>query len=454
MKLQTLGVLAGLSMLISPVFAEDKAATDQTCIKSGSAYTSTMNWNQRKELFVQGTITDCEDKVWDILIIPGTDKSKNMTVRAIERSADRVVKHTTHLVDGQTYSRMGDNIAEMFSDTAEFSGDGFVRMKEGVIDHAIIDSSERIFVKSFNDWGRGFSNAGAVASDGNFSWLPMTIFEGFIKPLSLTAWNITVGVTKDIVWYGGGKFVVGAIQATLGGIGMVVTPILSPGYELVVRPLWGLAASVVDTVVVGGITSGTIYVWNGTAWTLSQLNDVPKRESTIGGLRMVDLRFDPNDPRNLPKITDVSFDTFSSMIQAQVKNTELKKLQDPLSAEMEAKDKEARALRAKAKELDNEYYELRDQKRANERAYEKDPVVEASAKVIRSARRADEINIEDGVKLVVKDMSALNELVMETAAEMGTTLSAQEAEAITAEIVKTFTSNLKMEMETETVQVQ
>ncbi len=59
-----------------------------------------MNSSQRKELYVQGTVTDCEDRVWDIVLILGSQASKDMTVIAIKRSGDRISDHTSHLIKG------------------------------------------------------------------------------------------------------------------------------------------------------------------------------------------------------------------------------------------------------------------------------------------------------------------------------------------------------------------
>jgi len=95
---KSFGALLFASALIVPsmphAFAQEVDQTIETevpsCIKSGSAYTKRMNSQQRKQLYVQGTITDCQDRVWDITLIPGSDTSKNMTVKAFKRSGDRI----------------------------------------------------------------------------------------------------------------------------------------------------------------------------------------------------------------------------------------------------------------------------------------------------------------------------------------------------------------------------
>ena len=52
---------------------------------------------------------------------------------------------------------------------------------------------------------------------------------------------------------------------------------------------------------------------------------------------------------------------------------------------------------------------------------------------------ADEVNVNNDIKIVIKDAPALKELVLETSDEMGSKVSDAEAETIAAELVKTFT---------------
>src|SRR5665647_317628 len=72
-----------------------------SCIKSGVAISPKMNKEQRKELFIRGRITDCEGQIWNIKIIPGSDISKQMTIKSWRFASDK----TKELFKIETYSK-------------------------------------------------------------------------------------------------------------------------------------------------------------------------------------------------------------------------------------------------------------------------------------------------------------------------------------------------------------
>jgi len=439
---KTLGVLLLLSMCSARSFSDEISSEISSCIKSGSAYTSTMNSTQRKELFVRGTITDCKDKVWDIVLIPGSDKSKTMTVKALKRSGDLIVENTTHLAESRTYYSMGRNIKRLFEQSNELSSEGVSRIKEGVVDDAIIEGiAETMFMKTGKDWMNGFISAGRVAADGNFGWSAGAVYAGLIKPLGKTFLNVGEAVIWHVTLKGGSKLIWGTVETVTGGVGMVISPVVSPGYEIIFRPLGALTISVIDTVVIGGVTSGAVFVWNGTSWTLSQLSDVPTRESSIGSLDLVELKFNPHAAENQVHITNIEFAIFSKMLQAQIKNIQVEHAKIPIGETINDNKDKIKQLKAQIKGLEKNNNDLKNQKKKLSYDYRSDPTVKATEELIASASNADEIMITDEIKLVIKDMKALKRLVLETSNEMGVKVSDEEAEGIVKETVKTFNTN-------------
>ena len=183
---KTLSTALMLAVVSTSAFSDDAQTELPSCIKSGSAFANKMNLEQRGELFVSGTITDCNDVVWDISLIPGANASKEMTMRAISRSANRVANNTTHLVDGDTYERMGENIQTVFNGSSRIAGLGLNNMKEAVVDDAIVGGiGETMIGRSARNWREGFSTAGEVAKDRNFGWTAGILYAGLLKPTGI-----------------------------------------------------------------------------------------------------------------------------------------------------------------------------------------------------------------------------------------------------------------------------
>ena len=455
---KSFGALHFASALIVPsmplAFAQEVDQTIETevpsCIKSGSAYTKRMNSQQRKQLYVQGTITDCQDRVWDITLIPGSDTSKNMTVKAFKRSGDRIANHTKHIIEGDTYANLGQDIKDTFVYSYEMSKNGLSTMKDGAKNAFVDGIGQTMIMKTGRDWKNGFSNAGAVAADGNFGWPVGVFYSGLLKPVGQTVFNVGKALVWDVTLKGGSKVIWGGLKTVTGGAGMVVSPILSPGYELIIRPLGALTISVLDTVAVGGIASGAVYVWNGAAWTLSQLSDVPTRESSVAGLTLVDLEFDPDAPEHQQVVTNIEFNTFAQMIQAQVANIQTNNNKKPYESAIADNKAKIKKLNDEIQELSDENYELQEKIREEKRNYDQNPVVEAINVMRYNARyQADEIVIADDVKLVVRDFNSLKELVLATADEMNVQMSNEEAEDIANELIKTFSKDYGLDEDQE-----
>tara|TARA_Y100000780_G_scaffold232596_1_gene269056 strand:- start:197122 stop:198531 length:1410 start_codon:yes stop_codon:yes gene_type:complete len=435
---------------MSQAFAQevDQAVENEvpSCIKSGAAYTKRMNGQQRKQLYVQGTITDCQDRVWDITLIPGSDTSKNMTVKAFKRSGERIANNTKHIIEGETYANLGQDIKDTFVYSYDMSKNGLSTMKDGAKNAFVDGIGKTMIMKTGRDWANGFSNAGAVAADGNFGWPVGVIYSGLLKPAGQTVFNVGKALVWDVTLKGGGKVIWGGLKTVTGGAGMIASPLLSPGYQLILRPLGALTISVLDTVAVGGIASGAVYVWNGAAWTLSQLSDVPTRESSVAGLTLVDLEFDPDAPENQHIVANIEFNTFAQMIQAQVANVQKNNNQKPYESALAANKEEIKRLRSEIEKLQDENDELYDKIKEEKINYDQNPVVKAINEMRYSARyQADEIVIADDVKLVVRDFNSLKELVLATANEMNVEMSNEEAEEVANELIKTFSEDFGLE---------
>ena len=275
-------------------------------------------------------------------------------------------------------------------------------------------------------------------------------YSGLLKPVGQTVFNVGKALVWDVTLKGGSKVIWGGLKTVTGGAGMVVSPILSPGYELIIRPLGALTISVLDTVAVGGIASGAVYVWNGAAWTLSQLSDVPTRESSVAGLTLVDLEFDPDAPEHQQVVTNIEFNTFAQMIQAQLANVQTNNNKKPYESAIADNKAKIKKLNDEIQELSDENYELQEKIREEKRNYDQNPVVEAINVMRYNARyQADEIVIADDVKLVVRDFNSLKELVLATADEMNVQMSNEEAEDIANELIKTFSKDYGLDEDQE-----
>lgn len=387
-----------------------------SCIKSGVAYSPRMTKAQRKELFVRGQITDCDGNIWNIKVIPGSDASKQMTVKSWRYAG----KHAKQLIQIETYKKAGKDGKEAAKASFNFAKNSSKLLKKGIWDYMIIEGVYKdLIVRNAKVWKQaGVTVAGLR---GSFAWLFGAIYAGILKPVTLTGVNIARAafhITEGAV------VLVGGIAGTAGGIvATVSSPIIVPVVEVLVHPLLAVG-SILTT---GTVVPGVVYVWNGTAWATTQLSHVPDSETTIGGVRFVKLE-NPKQPEK-PKL-EVSSNDLSMIAEAGVKTATERTQERVLQAKQAELRKQIEELQKQAADLANQEYTLR-------RNLEADASVSAVNGIVNKVWSSNVIVSED-VSAAAADDRKIEELAQNAASKLGVELSEKEL----AEAVKQIKYNL------------
>ncbi len=388
------------------------------CIKSGVAYSPRMTKEQRKELFVKGQITDCEGNIWNIKVIPGSDSSKQMTIKSWKFAG----RHAKQIFKIETYKKAVKHGKHASKASFNFAKSSSKLLKKGIWDYMIVDG---VYEELIRDNARVWKQAGVTVSKlrGSFGWLFGAIYAGVLKPVTLTGVNIIQAafhITKGTV------VLVGGIAGTAGGIvATVASPVIVPIVEVMTHPLLAVG-SILTT---GTIIPGVVYVWNGTAWVSTQLSHVPDSETVIGGVRFVRLE-NPKQPEK-PKV-EVTTQNLSEVVEVGVKAAAKKTQQDELTAKRNDIFKKIQELQNEAAQINNQIYAL-------DTTHNNDPAVKAVYKLLNSIYGA-QITIDPAVQEAAMSDQKLKELVQDYADEAGLNLSDKEIETAVAEIKRNLKS--------------
>lgn len=395
---------------------KDANKSGPTCIKSGVAYSPRMTKAQRKELFVRGQITDCEGNIWNIKVIPGSDVSKQMTIKSWRYAG----KEAKQVIKIETYKKAGRDGKEAAKASFNFAKDSSRLLKKGIWDYMIVEGVYKDLIKrNASVWKQaGVTVAGL---HGSFGWLFGAIYAGILKPVTLTGVNIARAafhITEGAV------ILVGGIAGTAGGlVATVSSPVIVPVVEILVHPLLAVG-SILTT---GSIIPGAVYVWNGTAWASTQLSHVPDSETVIGGVRFVRLE-NPKQPEK-PKV-EVSSNELNLIAEAGVKTAQERTLEKDLQSKQADLRKQIEELQRQASELANQEYKLRQSLDADSSVV---AVSNLAYKVYNS-----QIIVSDDVRAAASDDKKLEELAQDAASKLGIVLSETEL----AEAVKQMKANL------------
>lgn len=384
-----------------------------TCIKSGVAYSPRMSKEQRKELFVKGQITDCEGNIWNIKVIPGSDYSKQMTIKSWHYAG----KHAKQMFKIETYKKAGKDGKKAAKASFDFTKKSSKLLKKGVWDYMIV---EGIYNDLIKDTARVWKNAGVTVSKlrGSFGWLFGAIYAGVLKPVTLTGVNVIKAAYHITA---GTVILVGGIAGTAGGlIATISSPIIVPVVEVMTHPLLAVG-SILTT---GSIVPGVVYVWNGTAWVSTQLSHVPDSETKIGGVRFVKLE-NPKAP--VREQVEVTMADLGNVVEAGIKNSVRVTKNNELKAQRKEIQDQINALQQQMNEVYRQESEVESQ-------YRNDASVKAVTALSQKRWNSDIILSADVANSL--DDEKIRGMVVNSANELGISLSEVEIENAVKEIKK------------------
>lgn len=382
------------------------------CIKSGVAYSPKMNKEQRKELFVHGQITDCEGNIWNIKVIPGSDVSKEMTIKSWRFAGQQ----TEQMFKIETYKKAANRGKRATKASFDFTKNSSKLLKKGVWDYMIV---EGVYNNLILDNARVWKQAGVTVAnlDGSFSWLFGAIYAGILKPVTLTGVNIIKSAYHFTV---GTVILVGGIAGTTGGlVATVASPILVPTVELMTRPLLAIG-SILTT---GSIIPGAIYVWNGTAWITTQFSDIPDKETIIGGVSFV--RLENPKEKEKPRV-ELNAAALNEIIKVGVMAAAQKTQVDRL-------EQEKAELQKQVRELQNQIRALSEQQEDLAEAHSDDPTVRKTRRLIYD-RNQTNIVLSAEVVNASENEESLKKLINNYVQENGIQLSEEELEFAKTEV--------------------
>ncbi|MCK5071898.1 MAG: hypothetical protein KAQ98_00630 [Bacteriovoracaceae bacterium] len=404
------------SLVIGVSFAEEDIAP--SCVKDGVIYSKRMNWDQRKELFVVGTITDCEGQVWNIKMTPGSDSSKEMVIEGWRFAGDR----TKELFKIETYKKVAQDTKDATVESAKFTKESAKLAKQGVWDFLIVDGLyETLLVDTKNDWVNGVKTANELR--GKFGWLFGAIYAGFLRPAVQTVGN----VAETVLWHvpkGLVTSIVGVAGVTGGTVATVSSPVVVPAVEVLGRPLLALGS----ILTVGSTIPGAIYVWNAGTWTTTQLSDIPTEEVSIGGIDFITLE---NAAQREPTRMKLTINDFKMLIQGSILATVKDEKQKVISDKMDV-------LR---KKLDEEIGRLRRENSKISDEHENNPATVAANDVRSKARRTDIVKADEETNELLVNDANLRKLVIEYSEALELTLTDEEIDS-TIKSIKRLANSL------------
>jgi hypothetical protein len=387
-----------------------------TCIKSGVAFSPRMTKEQRKELFVHGTITDCEGNIWNIKVIPGSDASKQMTIKSW-RYAGKKMKH---LIQIETYKKATKDGVHFAKKSFNFAKKSSKLLKKGIWDYMIVEAAyNNLLVDNVRVW----KNAGVTVANlrGSFGWLFGAIYAGIVKPVTLTGFNILKAAYHVTA---GAVIFVGGIAGTAGGVvATVSSPIIVPALEVITSPVLAIG-SILTT---GTIIPGVVYVWNGTVWVTSQLSHVPDSETVIGGVKFVRLE-NPKQPQR-PQV-QITQDDISNVITSSIQTVASQTKQSEIAAKQAEINKQIDELQRQLKQL---YLQSNAVKTELNSSFS----VIAVNNLFNKQYGSDLIFTNEMIALV-SDETKVRSLVLDYAAKMNISLSEAEIQASVAKIIETI----------------
>lgn len=397
---------------------EEKVSEDgPACIKSGVAYSPRMTKQQRKELFVRGQITDCEGNIWNVKVIPGSDASKQMTIKSWRYAG----KKTKQMFKIETYKKAISDGKYASRASFNFTKRSSKLLKKGIWDYMIVEGVYNdLLVSNAIVW----KNAGVTVAGlrGSFAWLFGAIYGGILKPVTLTGVNILKAAYHITA---GTVILVGGIAGTAGGIvATIASPILVPVVEVMTLPLLAVG-SILTT---GTIIPGVVYAWNGTAWVSTQLSHVPDSEVVVAGVRFVRLE-NPKQPEK--EKVEITTQNLNEVVGASVKSATLRTQQAELLVKRTELEKQIAALNAQLQAIHNQTYSL-------ENKHNSDETVKAVAALLNKVYYAD-VKINASVTEQLNDVQ-LKELVLNYSEQNGISLSDAEIEAAVVKIKATMKS--------------
>ena len=189
-----------------------------------------LSWDQEKELFVKGTITD-GDKVWDVRFIPGSSKINQDSLQA-QKDA---------LEDLKSYGKKifwKEEVLEPMKSGVNISKDSVIKY-----------------------WLHGIGEDFQQTRLENSTIKPGS-FGSRIGP----SWNWSKFSIKSL-----GRTITFPIGVIAGGLYSV----LAPTYSVVLVPISAGENSFLE----GMVLPGVLYVWNGTSWTATFYSNVPEEEN-------------------------------------------------------------------------------------------------------------------------------------------------------------------------------
>lgn len=361
-----------------------------------------LNRKQKKELWITGTVTDSEGRVWNIWVVPGTRKSKLWITEGWTDAG----KEIQTLFGKELW---GEDVPEAFKDGARYTkraGKAFGR--------SFKDATYGVVVDMGRDIGSGYrtlvTDNRRLKNERPVGYPAIMVLNGLWFGVK-AAWEVVevpiesaLRLTFDTTLYRGG-----ALAGSMA---------YAPGYVMV-RVVYHPVAALWNAAIEGTLVAGSYYTWNGFSWTVAHRSRVPERESAP----WVTIITDPTDknPGNpTPVELTVDAEDFNNLVAASIRGAlmeqKVKELQD-----------EVDALR---KQLDE-----RQEKISVERhQYGEAPEVKTLEQIVADSYSAQIRKLSPDVQAVYMDRENLVKLIDQVAVQLEVTLSPELKEQIVVRV--------------------
>jgi hypothetical protein len=241
-----------------------------TVMPLNSVFADGLTPDQRKELFIKGTITDKKThKVWNVILVPGADNITNGAKGALgDAKGD--------------FTALGTK--DFWIDRGQDIQDGFTFSKDSLSFSTDSLKFSRDVVKK--DWLGGIKEDYQETVEENKTIVPGEIGSDFSRVVSW-GWFGMKAIGRTI-WLplGTAGGVAGAAGGVVGAAGGVAYSIVAPAAITLGKPIIG--GLLIDGAGRSAVVPAMAYIWNGVAWVGDSFGNVPTQESFFINLQYQD----------------------------------------------------------------------------------------------------------------------------------------------------------------------
>lgn len=219
-----------------------------------------LNDDQKSQLYLDGRIIDDQGRIWNVKIIPGTNKIKSIFIEGWQSSGG----HLKRLFQASLYE---DDVADIMKNSAKGARWWLEQAKEAGKFAVVTVPVDWLVDGIAEEYDEALREIDRVLKNKPIGWQAVVAF-AHLKAFGMSVFHV---VTTPALFAGGA--VIGTAE-----VGVAAVRLLGGLVGSVVLVAWQPIAAVGEMVSRGSLVPGAMWVWNGTAWVFAKGSSVPTQE--------------------------------------------------------------------------------------------------------------------------------------------------------------------------------